>query len=287
MTEDGNGQKEIKREGIAWLIAGIFFVVGISVVFLLLSPKQKSAPKVVFLGDSIYATARGGDAVPDQLAGRFDGEVLNAAFGGTSLARTDRERWMDLSMDSMSFISLSKSILSKDFSVQRQARIEEPATEYFDEVIEELSKVDFSKVEILFLGYGMNDYQNAVSRNNPEDPLDEYSFGGALRRTLGDLQKKYPSLRMILLTPTYSWYLTKEKDCEQQDWGGGFLWQYVALEKEIAAEYGVAVIDLYQDLYEHEVFEDWKTYTVDGVHPNDLGRKLIAERIAAYLEEHP
>ena len=29
------------------------------------------------------------------------------------------------------------------------------------------------------------------------------------------------------------------------------------------------------------------SHTVDGVHPNENGRRMIAERIAAYLEENP
>lgn len=280
-------KKARKMDIVAWIVASLIFTLAVLLALGLGRSRRSEAPAVVWMGDSIFATGRGEDAVPDKLAQQWNLQIVNASFGGTAMARTDQERWMDVTMDNLSMASLSKAILTGDFSVQKQARIRMPATEYFDEVVCALEKIDFEKVEILFLGYGMNDYQNGILLENPEDAEDEYSFAGALRRVLGDLQTNYPGLRVILLTPSYSWYLTTGKDCEQQDWGGGVLERYVQCEERIAAEYGIEVIDLYHELYTHEAFEDWQIVTTDGVHPNDLGRALLADRIAEYMEEHP
>lgn len=284
MEAGGKGSKCIE-----WGVAAVLFGL---IVFLCQVPALVSkagrgdTPQRVLLGDSIYA--EGGEEAVTELLGRKTGmPVWNAAMGGTSLSRVDQARWMDLTVDSMSLAALSKSILSGDFAVQRQAGIRTPATEYFGQVIEDVSGWDFSRVQILFLGYGMNDYQNGVPLDDEENAWNEYSFGGALRRVLTDLKKAYPDMRMILLTPTYSWYLAQGETCEERNWGGGYMEAYVEKEKEIAREYGVEVLDLYHDFYQHDTFEDWKIATRDGVHPNEKGREMIAERIATYLEEHP
>ena len=46
------------------------------------------------------------------------------------------------------------------------------------------------------------------------------------------------------------------------------------------------VLDIYHDFYTHEQWEDYTLYTLDGLHPNDDGRKMIAERIAEYLKNN-
>lgn len=279
-----------RRSMLLWGIAALLFVLGVAMVWRITVPRRETAVEMVLMGDSLHALGRGEDAVADRLAEDLQVKVLNAALGGTSMARVDRERWMDHTMDNMSMISLSKAILAGDYSVQKQAGIKAPATEYFDEVVSELEKVDFGRVRILFLCYGMNDYQSGIPIE-PQETIgnigNEYSFTGALRRVLTDLKKEYPSLRIILVSPTFSWYLSNGRMCDEQDWGAGLLEQYVLSEQAVAAEYGVEFIDLYHGLYEHDTFEDWKKYTTDGVHPNETGKALMTDVIRSYLEEHP
>ena len=284
--EDGGRKKEKRAKALLWCLAAAVFGGGVFLWVLLSDPVAGYTPSGVLMGDSIYAE-RSYKAITEMVEERTGLELQNASLGGTSLSRSDQERWMDLTVDNLSMIALSKAILAQDFSVQRQAGIRSPATEYFDGTIEEMAGWDFSKVRTLLLAYGMNDYQNGVPLEIPEKPESEYSFTGALRRILTDLRSTYPQLRLILLTPTYSWYLKQGQSCEERDWGGGYLEEYVEREKELAGEFGVEVLDLYHGLYQHEEFEDWKLVTVDGVHPNEKGREMIADRIAAYLEEHP
>ena len=55
-------------------------------------------------------------------------------------------------------------------------------------------------------------------------------------------------------------------------------------EVEKALEGKVEFIDMYHDLYPHEEWEDWKRYTRDGMHLNEAGRRLMAEKIARELD---
>ena len=50
-------------------------------------------------------------------------------------------------------------------------------------------------------------------------------------------------------------------------------------------ELGIEVIDVYHDFYPHEKWEDKDLYTRDGLHPNEAGRKLLAQRIAEELRK--
>ncbi|MBP5280918.1 MAG: SGNH/GDSL hydrolase family protein [Lachnospiraceae bacterium] len=280
-------EKEGKIEWPYWCAALFVFLICGFATWFFFWEKPKESVKVVVLGDSIYAEMRTKGCIAERLSEAFGWEIYNGAFGGTSLARSDGERWIDERMDQYSMAAFSKAIVSKDFSVQRQIEIEIPATEYFDEVMTGLSQIDFDGVEMLLIGYGMNDYQNGVPLDDSVNPVNEYTYGGALRSVLRALQKTYPKLRIILLTPTYSWYENIGKSCEEADFGGGFLEGYVELEKKIAGEYGVEVIDLYHDLYPHENFEDWSQFTRDGIHPNEDGLREITQRIKTYLEDHP
>ena len=280
-------EKEARIEWPYWCAALGAFLVCVAAVWFFLWEKPTKRVDVVLLGDSIYAEKRLEGCVAQRLSKAFGKEIYNGAFGGTSLARSDGERWIDERMDAYSMAAFSKAIVSKDFGVQRQIEIEIPATEYFDEVLTGLSQIDFDGVELLFIGYGMNDYQNGVPLDDAGDPRNEYTYGGALRAVLAAMRGTYPKLRIILLTPTYSWYDTLGKSCEEADFGGGVLEGYVELEKKIGEEYGVEVIDLYHDLYPHESFEDLSRYTRDGIHPNEDGLEMISQRIKTYLEEHP
>ena len=147
-----------------------------------------------------------------------------------------------------------------------------------------MENIDFGQVKILLIGHGLNDYHGGAPLDNPDNPYDEYSFAGALRSSITALKKAYPDMRIILVTPTYSWYLVQGQTCEELDAGYGVLEVFVEKEKEVAAELGVEVIDLYHDFYPHETWEDLYVYTDDGLHPNEAGRQKIAEKLAEYLQ---
>ncbi|MCR4599367.1 MAG: hypothetical protein K5678_10080 [Acetatifactor sp.] len=269
-----------KHNWIVWLIAALIFLVLLLVFAFAWHAKKSARPKTIVFGDSLMAIARGEDSVPDRLSGLLGEPVFNAAFGGTTLAKNGS------ASEELSMAALKNAVIANDFAPQQQVSIQSAATEYFDELVDALDASDFQGAELLLVTHGMNDYLSGVLLENSGDPFDEGTYAGALRTIVTDLGKAFPNCRIILVTPTFAWYCNAEKSCEEIEFGGGTLDAYAAKEREVAAELGVELIDLY-DLYEHEKYEDWERFTSDGVHPNATGRELIAERIAAYLEEHP
>lgn len=243
--------------------------------------------QIVMLGDSILGECRDETSIAAILAKRVKETVFNGGLGGTSMGPLDSELRVAYTKDCLSMYDLAKSIVAEDFGPQQTVRVREPATEYFAETIDALEKIDFSEVDILFIGHGINDYHSGVPISNEENPYDPHTFTGALRSAVTALQAAYPELRIILLTPTYSWYVfydESEQTCENNDFGGGVLEDYVNAEIELAESMNIEIIDLYHDFYTHEQWNEWETYTNDGLHPNKASRHKIAFKIHRYLK---
>ncbi len=257
------------------LLAGIFF----------LEEKKNQSPDMVIFGDSIFAKMQQEElSVGDRLQEKSGLTILNGAFGGTCLARQNIRNTMDYSQDVLSMADLTRAVASEDFLVQQSVRRD---AKYYEEAVDEMDAVDFDAVGILFMDFGMNDYHCGIPVDDEENPFNETTYAGALRTVISLLRKRYPEMRILLATPTYSWYPDRGFTCEEYSFGGGILEDYVEKELEVAREYRVEILDIYHDFYPHEKMEDWKLYTWDGIHPNDAGREKIASAIADYLEENP
>lgn len=248
---------------------------------------ERQQAQVVILGDSIMGNTRDDTAIPAQLQRVLGRSVFNGAFGGTCVGRIDREYRLTNTGDSLSLVGLTKAIAADDFGVQQTLRTREYISAYFESTIDALEVLDFSEVELMVIMYGLNDYYSGVPIYNEEDPLDEYSFTGALRKSLLYLRQVNPDMRILLVSTTYNWNIIEELTCEEFYTGYGIQEDYIRAEEEIAEELGVEFLDLYHDVYTHEKWEDWKIYTFDGLHPNEAGRKLLADIICEYLQENP
>lgn len=272
--------KKIVQAAIVLIVFGILFSTGC------LMDRRKAAHtfRIVFFGDSVYGNVRDESAIPAQIEALTGLSIYNAAIGGTCLGRWDENGNLDYSGDSLSVVALAKAVYASDFGVQRAMRSKEGIIDYFPDVIRGLEEIDFSSVELVIIGSGTNDYFNGIPPENSEDPMDEHSFAGALRRTIDYLRKENSRLRILLVTPTYSWYLWTGQTGEEFS-VSGVLKDYVDTEIRVADEMGVELLDLYHDFYPHERWEDWEIYTEDGVHPNEDGRVIIAEKIAEYLKK--
>lgn len=240
---------------------------------------------MVVLGDSIFGECRDETSIPNQLESLLGKSVFNGALGGTCMSRIDAEMRLDYTKDSLSVEGLAKAILADDFGVQQTVRIRENATEYFADTIDALQEVDFGQAEIILIAAGVNDYHAGTPLYSTDDNYEEYTFTGAFRSIVSDIREAYPNVRIVFVTPPYTWYRERNLTCEEYDLGGGILEDYVNAEISVANELGVEIIDIYHDFYPHEQWEDWEVYSRDGLHPNEAGRTLIAETIANYLTE--
>jgi len=110
---------------------------------------------------------------------------------------------------------------------------------------------------------------------------EERTFAGDLDELLKALKEDYPDARIVLVTPLSNVLhdmLRRNKSylCPQS--------AFAAMMKQLAAEYGIPVIDLYNsgilDSHDAAVIHN---FIPDGVHGNEMGYRILAEHIAAEL----
>ncbi len=253
-------------------------------------PRNADQYDIVLLGDSVLANqpSMGGDKVHHYLQKELGKEVFEGAFGGSSMANRAYES-LSFCVTEWSMVNLSKMICDKDFRSAKAAMSyayqyrynNRQVFEGYKDKMEGLSEIDFSKVEVLIIEHGTNDYNSGVRLDNEQDLYDEDTFGGGLRSVLKRLRETYPNLRIVLVTPAYC-EVGGAHSSDDKDWGGGYLYQYVGKEIEIAKQFQVDVIDMYHNSGIHK--GNVKDYTTDGLHLNDSGVALWGEKIADYLK---
>ncbi len=110
---------------------------------------------------------------------------------------------------------------------------------------------------------------------------EERTFAGDLDELLKALKEDYPDARIVLVTPLSNVVhdmLRRNRPylCPQS--------AFAAMMKQLAAEYGISVIDLYNSgiLDSHDAAVIYN-FIPDGVHGNEMGYRILAEHIAAEL----
>lgn len=273
---------------IPYALAGITLL--LIVIMVAKNPflSSKTNYRVVCIGDSIIGNTRDETSVTTVMENRLGYKVYNGAFGGTCASKSNIENRPTFYEDSINLCELAEAISYQDFGVQLfDIDSNNFKLDYFSQVLRDLSKIDFDQVEILFIEHGINDYNAGRPLDNPENPYDVFTFGGALRYSIEQLQQSYPDLHIVLTTPLYCYF---QKDGERlgdsitSDFGYGPLENYVNLEIQIAREYGIGLLDNFHELGINE--SNMEEYAEDGIHLNELGRKVLGEAMAKYVESY-
>ena len=101
------------------------------------------------------------------------------------------------------------------------------------------------------------------------------TFYGALHVLYSGLQARYPGKPIVVLTPLPR---SGERDFDPP------LSLYVQIIREVAAEFGLPVLDLYATSpLRTEDPAIVEAYVPDGLHPDDAGHRYLAEQIGEYL----
>lgn len=139
--------------------------------------------------------------------------------------------------------------------------------------------------DIIVVFAGINDYLAEVENKRFGDPKDNMStagYCGSLRYFMKQL-KEYYSDRDIFFVTTYN--MDRKNYSTYSDYKGQpSIAEHVKVMKNMAAEYGFNVIDLYGvGFMDSTDKETSKGYLKDALHPNDEGSRVLGEHIAAEL----
>lgn len=264
----------------AFVMAGVLLLFGYQNVDAEIEDRHWD---VVVLGDSIIGKEREEGTIHEYFEEYSGLSMLNAAFGGNCASMGENSYRYSYYEESLSLCRLAEAVCYKDFAVQKaDLAASQTKAEYFEEVLAGLAAADPNQTDILLLEFGVNDYTAGRRLDNPEDRFDVYTYGGALRYAIELFREAYPNLEIILVTPAYC-HIDGYENCLEEDFGGGTLDQYADMEKEIAAEYGLDVIDVFYEIGFDE--SNIMKYTRDGMHLRSEGRPVYARFLADKIEE--
>ena len=131
---------------------------------------------------------------------------------------------------------------------------------------------------------GTNDYGHG------DAPLGEFfdrtpdTFYGACHYLYSNLIRKYLGKPVVIMTPLHRCDEYSIQDVGQSG-EKGTLKRYVEIIREVAEYYSLPVLDLYATCgMQPEIEEIREQYIPDGLHPNDLGHEIIADKLEAFIK---
>ena len=222
-----------------------------------------SGKEIVFFGDSIMGNYHGPVSIPGESASLSNADAYNLGIGGTT-AIADFNKVVDAFLGSGSL----NGIEDEDF-ISELKRYE--------------NEHDENKELYFIVNYGVNDYFMGVPAHvNTGAPYGDYeydSYEAAMTDGIIKLQSSYPDAKIIVLSPIYTNYFEAGERIMSEV--GAPLQTYRDIGKFISEKLNTQWIDSLELI---EINEDnYETYLLDEVHPNNDGIYLMSDSIIRFL----
>lgn len=276
------GKRKVYKKYLS--IAAAFVISGSFLYFGYRNLESETAQRsynIVALGDSIIGKERDGSCIQARVEEYTGLSMLSGAFGGNLASRGEDADRFSQHEESLNLYAVAEAVCHRDFGVQKaDLAASQTKAWYFEDALKGLEEADLNRTDILLLEFGVNDYMAGKVTDNPEDPFDIDTYGGALRYSIELFEETYPDLEIVLVTPAFC-HVVDRGFCTEADFGGGMLEKYVEKEKEIAAQYGLRVIDVYHEFGMDET--NVMDLTEDGMHLSHEGREAYARFLVGEL----
>lgn len=145
------------------------------------------------------------------------------------------------------------------------------------------------EADIIVVYGGINDYIHGDAPIGTPEDTTPATFCGAVEFLMHYLKKNYPDQTIVFLTPAHSCYSDirewnpSPRPIKRSDALPVIGYVNIILEK--AAKYQIPVLNLYETLgIDPNIEEDRHRYTADGLHFNDAGHAVLADRLIQFLE---
>ncbi len=272
--------RRMKQKGVKHLLkqSALFLTGALVCLFAVSLSSYKKADleyPIVLFGDSVIANDYVGKELDELLSDKLGKEVFNAGFGGSYLCNQNTDYYDTCGDESLSMEELSMSIVTGDFLSQKTAIKRAGRLDYYEDRLEMLSRIDFDKTEVLIIEHGVNDYAMQIPPEQFEELLEDI-----IKR----FEKHYPDMQIVVSSPTYCYIVRDGQDlyCDSHEMGPYLLEEYVNAESRICDKLGVLFVDNYHDSVINK--ETLMDYSLDGLHLNEAGRQIIADRISEALK---
>ena len=124
---------------------------------------------------------------------------------------------------------------------------------------------------------GTNDYGHGDAPLGEMSDRTVWTYYGALHVLLTALIEKYPTAQIVVLTPLHR---------EDEEKRTPILKPFVDATRQVAEYYSLPVLDLWANYGIQPRIPVMKNmYVPDGLHPNDAGHGILANKLRAFLEQ--
>ena len=138
---------------------------------------------------------------------------------------------------------------------------------------------------------GVNDYIHGDALFGQLGDTTPVTFCGGVYFLMNFLRETYGDKPILFMTPARCYLRGGEVDDlhpsahAKKTTPGKELIAYVDVIKETAKQFDVKVLDLYHNLgIDPHDPKDYETYTVDGLHFNDAGHEVLAQKLNSFID---
>lgn len=243
---------------------------------------------IVAFGNAPFADDRNDEKnLANLIAKDADAVVYNCSFADSYMTALNPNLDGSHPYDAFSFYWLATTFTVDNYGILDQAmeQLEEVSAD-IKEAAEMLKEIDFEKVDIITIMYDSSDYLAGRKTIDRENLTDVQTFSGALGAGIQLIQQTYPHIRIIVMSPTYSYAIGEdgeEENADMIDYGRGPLSTYVILQSDTCYTNSVTFVDNYYGTI-NEL--DAKEYLYDFFHINEAGRQLLSDRFLYALNRY-
>lgn len=214
---------------------------------------QLQGKKIIFLGDSItegFGTSGAPHRYIDLVASHFCAECVNCGISGSRIA------------------------------IQRKPSTDPRFDLYFASRVEQMD----ADADVIVVFGGTNDFGHGDAPMGTMQDRTAESFYGGLHVLYTRLIEKYPDKLIVIATPLHRWN-EENPHGDAKPVAVGKLRDYVQAIRQVAEFYSLPVLDLYATSGLQPCVETQRQmYMPDGLHPNDAGHVILAQKFIGFLQ---
>lgn len=251
-------------------------------------PTDENRLQILFFGDSNIANASEGKTIPERVAEYIECDAYNCAVGGTTAAKINNADYFDHTADLFCLYNISKIMEIEEYQALLDFYDTMPVNEQMAiEKVDMLTQIKYEEIDYVIISYGVNDYTAGIPADS-EEPFEENTYEGALRKSVERIQKMCPDSTIIISSITYCSYTGEEdnkKDGYEYDWGGGYINEYRDAAKRVASEYSNVIFMDNLELLDINA-SNYNQYLSDGIHFSAMGQKMYTDCLVSIIQEN-
>gem|GEM_PF-494292 len=244
---------------------------------------------ILFLGNDLISDDETESGIAGQVASLGNVQTITAAFPGSQITcfntdyKTDSQHDMD---DIYNFFYVANCISTGDFSALSNVAAYHSDTPVYADAASTLAGIDWNTIDMIAISYNAADYLNGSAVWNDANDLDIVTYTGALRLGIRRIHEKYPWIRLVFLSPTYTRIEDQSGTLQNGDTtniGNGDMSTYWLKAVDVCVGEQVSFLDNY---YGSINGQNYQEYMTDGVHLNSAGNTAIARHFVYKIIEN-